>query len=268
MLRLMSTILPNKIEVPLPGGVKMPFRLIVDRGEEAEFGMGSRGYFPDEEPVHKVRLVKPYYMGVTPVTQLQYQAMAQQCEAKLKQLVGNKGPSPSKFKGENNPVEQVDWEDAELVCNWLTASNILQEGWHAGLPSEAEWEYACRSGSYREYCSGDGEAVMRQLGWFEGNSTSPMPVGQFAANNFGLCDMHGNVREWCADVWDANAYRKRSNGWQAKVWTDGSDPTIRVLRGGSWFRAATFCRSACRYWRWSGRRLGFFGFRICLRPPS
>lgn len=276
--------LPEVVLVGLPGEVLLEFRLI----REGEFRMGSCGGWPVEEPVHRVIIPQPFYMGIFPVTQVQYRAMAAECLAELRAIEGNAGIDPSHMKGDLRPVEDVSWEEAVAVAQWLTASGRLRkaglgESWEAGLPSEAMWEYACRAGTETEYWRGDGAGALGEVGWYLDNfGGGTHPVGELPANPWGLYDMHGNVEEWCADVWDAKAYRKRKDGWFAAVWTGddagddvecyGYDRTrespARVLRGGSWGSAAWVCRSACRDRRRSADRSWHYGFRLCLLPCS
>ena len=149
--------LPKVVLVGLPGEVPLEFRLI----REGEFRMGSCGGGPVEEPVHRVIMPQPFYMGIYPVTQVQYRAMAAECLAELRAIEGNAGIDPSHMKGDLRPVEDVSWEEAVAVAQWLTASGRLRkaglrESWEAGLPSEAMWEYACRAGTETEYWRGDG----------------------------------------------------------------------------------------------------------------
>ena len=187
--------------------------------------MGSEKGDNDEKPVHKVTITKPFYMGKYEVTQEQWEAVM--------------GSNPSNFKGAKNPVEQVSWEDCEKFIGKLKEK---VSGRDFRLPTEAEWEYACRAGSTTDYCYGDGDESLDEYAWYYGNSESKThPVGQKKANAWGLYDMHGNVWEWCSD-------------WYGD-YADGavSDPkgpesgSARVLRGGSWGGNARDCRSACRH---------------------
>ncbi|MCB1739037.1 MAG: formylglycine-generating enzyme family protein [Gammaproteobacteria bacterium] len=231
-----------------------------------EFRMGSRGKFPHEEPAHRVRITRAFYLGTYPVTQAQYAL----CDP------GHKND----FHGEDErPVDSVSWDAAHRFCEWLQARCAEQlereglSGHRFDLPSEAQWEYACRAGGEGEYHSGDGEAALAEVGWFDGNSQrTTWPVGQKRANAFGLYDMHGNVWEWCRDAWDADAYRKRVDGVCDPEVTarmvGGEDPG-RVVRGGGWGDTAAHCRAADRV---SGRpslRGRYLGFRVGLFPgPS
>ena len=193
--------------------------------------------FSDEKPQHEVLLTSGYWLGETPVTQAQWEAVT--------------GENPSYFKGEDLPVEQVSWQDSRDFAEKL---NAHFPGLHAALPTEAQWEYACRAGTESAFNDGsactvpDGQdPALGKLGWFDKNSESKThEVKQKNANAWGLYDMHGNVWEWCGDVWDEKAYEKRAEG-VVNPFLDSKDKSaIRVVRGGSWFILAQNCRSAYR----------------------
>ena len=252
----------------LPGGVPMFFRRI----PAGRFLLGSRGYSPDEEPIHQVVIPRDFYLGTFVVTQAQYRAVATRCPA-LK-----KNPAPSHFKGGSHPVEQVSWHDAAAFCDWLTTSKFLPPGIaQARLPAEAEWEYACRAGSRTEYYCGDGEPALSEVAWFSNNSENRThAVDELPEKHpLGLHGLHGNVWEWCADVYDSQAYRQRADGWEAPAWSETdagikkSSEITRVLRGGSCFDSAGLCRSAFRRRLRPDARFGDFGIRVCLvRGPA
>ena len=214
--------------VVLPGGVNLELAWC----PPGRFVMGdAQSEYDAEKPAHEVRLTKGFWMGVTPVTQAQWEA-----------VLGN---NPSYFKGPQLPVEQVSWEDAVEYCDRLSELLEAKEsGWRYRLPTEAEWEYACRAGTTTVYHSGDGEAALREVGWFAGNSgDSTRPVGELVANAWGLYDLHGNVWEWCEDWYSFTAYQRGDC-------TDPSGPSsgsVRVDRGGSWYYSAEYCRAANRY---------------------
>ncbi len=207
---------------------------------EGSFMMGDEN-MDDACPVHKVML-SAFHIQATPVTQAQYEAVM--------------GRDPSYFKGPDRPVERVSWNDAVDFCNKLSALT----GENYRLPSEAEWEYACRAGSTSAYCFGDDDKELGEYAWYDDNSAMQThPVAQKRANRFGLYDMHGNVWEWCRD-W----YGDYSSGSQ----TDPEGPSTgsyRVLRGGSWFFNARNLRSANRNISSPGNSNNGSGFRLA-RP--
>ena len=201
------------------------------------FEMG--GTFPDEIPRHRVTL-RAFSMGKTEVTQGQWRSIM--------------GTSPSKFSacGDTCPVERVSWVDAQAFVKKLSAKT----GKQYRLPSEAEWEYACRAGGQDEYC-GSGRAD--DLGWHVSNSGgSTRPVGGKQANAWGLHDMSGNVWEWTEDCWKENYNGAPTDG---SAWTK-RNCSERVVRGGSWYVNPRDLRAANR--RWLSTVLGSydFGFRV------
>ncbi|MEA5582908.1 formylglycine-generating enzyme family protein [Nodularia harveyana UHCC-0300] len=220
-----------------------------------------------ERPQHEVT-VSPFFMGKYPITQAQWRAVAA-----LPQVNRELKPDPSKFKGEQRPVERVSWYDAVEFCQRLTAHTKKQYS----LPSEAEWEYACRAGTTSPFHFG--ETITSELANYDATSIygkgvkgtyreETTPVGSFkVANNFGLYDMHGNVWEWCLDDWHDNYEGAPTDG---SAWFNDNDNLSQkqgsaVLRGGSWFNNPTICRSASRlnYLR-AGRDfiIDFLGFRV------
>ncbi|MCP4109159.1 MAG: SUMF1/EgtB/PvdO family nonheme iron enzyme, partial [Desulfobacteraceae bacterium] len=214
-----------------------------------EFIMGSpekEKYRKDDETQHTVKLTKGFYMQTTPVTQKQWKAMM--------------GDNPSHFKnqGDECPVESVSWYDTQ---DFIEKLNALEGANLYRLPTEAEWEYACRAGSDWAYCFGNNSEKLAEYAWFNENSNRHThPVAQLQANLWGIYDMHGNVWEWCQD-WYGN--------YTPSAVTDPeghSKGLSRVLRGGSWDDAAGFCRSAFRDKFGHGFRYGHDGFRLVLLP--
>ena len=227
------------------------------------FQMGSENGGTDEKPVHTVTFQRPFYLGKFQVTQVQWQAMM--------------GNNPSYFKGDNLPVEQVSWNDCQ---EFLKKLNAKKDGYTYRLPSEAEWEYACRAGT-----TGDYARELDVIGWYGNNSgrkkldadeiwktdqanygqrlldngCQTHPVGQKTPNAWGLYDMHGNVWEWCQD-WYQDSYKGAPTDGSA--WELGSDKQYRVLRGGSWDVGAGGCRSAFRFWCFPGNLVRIVGFRV------
>jgi formylglycine-generating enzyme required for sulfatase activity len=170
----------------------------------------------------------------------------------------------SSYKGPQIPVVQVSWDEAVEFCRKLSS---LPEEKSAGreyrLPTEAEWEYACRAGSTTEYSFSDGDSRLDEYAWFTKNSNKTThPVGQKCPNGWGLYDMHGNVWEWCED-WHGD-YRRGSV-------TDPVGPSLasdRVYRGGGWNSSARGCRSAFRRSYTPDNRYGYLGFRVVLIPSG
>jgi formylglycine-generating enzyme required for sulfatase activity len=197
-----------------------------------ELEEGSSDY---QRPQHRVNIAS-FYMGKYPVTQAQYAAIM--------------GSSPAYFQGGDRPVETVSWHDAVEFCEKL--SNLT--GRHYRLPSESEWEYACRAGTTTPFYFG--ETINNAIVNYRQEETTV--VGIFPANNFGLYDMHGNILEWCADNYHGNYHDAPTDG---SVWTSYIDRT-NVLRGGSWYSKLSYCRSAFRTYYQPNYRCSYFGFRV------
>lgn len=261
--------LPDALSLTLPDGLCLAFRLI----PAGRFWMGQRGEYAAEEPPHPVVIGRPFYLGVYPVTQAQFAAWTgSPAYAAWRASRSQKEEHENGFKDRpEHPAENLTWHEARAYALWLNAISAGQmpQDYRAALPSEAEWEYACRAGTTTDYWSGDGAAALAEVGWFDENSGSEThPVGEKPANPFGLHDMHGNVWEWCRDLWDERPYAKRAADLadpETPV-ADPEDDRYRVYRGGSWYRTAGLCRSAIRLWGWPGYRIGFLGFRVCLVP--
>jgi len=211
------------LPVEITNSIGMKLKLI----PAGEFMMGSpesddtAGLY--ERPQHKVRITKPFYLGVYEVTQAEYEKVMEK--------------NPSRPKGAANPVEQVSWDDATEFCRRLSS----KEEKTYRLPTEAEWEYACRAGSTTLYSFGDAPASLGEFAW-HGSDYRTHPVGEKKPNAWGLYDMHGNVCEWCADWYDSRYYANSPTD-------DPTGPemaTFRVYRGGSWGFSARLCRSAVR----------------------
>ena len=248
--------LPNQIlieMIAIPGG---------------EFMMGSpeeeEGY-SDELPQHLVTLSN-FYMGKYPVTQAQWKAVSD-----LPKIEQKLDADPSRFKGDDFPVERVSWYSAVEFCKRLSKYS----GRDYRLPSEAQWEYACRAKTVTPFHFGD--TLTSDLANYNAiTSYGSGPTGEyrrktvdtrsFPANPFGLYDIHGNVWEWCQDAWHENYNGAPVNG---SAWTQESDLSYRVLRGGSWFDLPGNCRSACRGYNTPNIYDYDFGFRVvCLSQIS
>jgi formylglycine-generating enzyme required for sulfatase activity len=217
-----------------------------------------------EGPQHQVQLAS-FFLGQTPVTQAQWQEVAKWPQVELKL-----NPDPADFKGANRPVEQVSWEEAMEFCRRLSQHTKL----FYTLPSEAQWEYACRAGTTLPFVFGD--TLTPDIANYDGNfvygsgpkgqdRAETTEVGSFAANAWGLQDMHGNVFEWCLDHWHDD-YRGAPDDGSA--WVTGGDQTRRLLRGGSWVSSPRYCLSAYRGRRPLDFRSCRVGFRLCRFPPG
>jgi formylglycine-generating enzyme required for sulfatase activity len=218
------------------------------------FWMGSadddpQGY-ADEKPQHQVQ-VSDFWLGKYPVTQAQWRIVAG-----LEPVERDLEVNPSKFKGDNLPVELVSWYEVVEFCQRLSR----ETGRDYRLPNEAEWEYACRAGTQTIYCFGD--RITKDVANYNGFQTSK--VGAYGiANDFGLFDMHGNVWEWCADHRHRNYEGAPGNG---SLWLSKNKETSRILRGGSWIFNPRDCRSAVRDGNDSGKRNNDIGFRVVCTP--
>ncbi|MFM5888034.1 MAG: formylglycine-generating enzyme family protein, partial [Dolichospermum sp.] len=222
------------------------------------------GSMDDEIPQHEVT-IKPFSMGKYPITQAQWQAVAA-----LPQVNQELKPNPSRFKGANRPVESVSWHDAVEFCARL--SNYTKRPYR--LPSEAEWEYACRAGTTTPFHFGD--TITTELANYDGNYTygdgpkgvyrgETTEVGSFKiANEFGLYDMHGNVWEWCQDDWHNNYEGAPTDG---SAWISNNAKSdkllLGLLRGGSCIHNPDYCRSAYRFYVVAGFDYdNYYGFRV------
>jgi formylglycine-generating enzyme required for sulfatase activity len=229
------------ITLDLGGGVKMELVLI----PAGEFVMGDAGGDFDEVPLHKVTIAKPFCLGKYEVTQEQWQAVM--------------GANPARFKGAKSPVERVSWNDCRAFIDKLN-QNVGKPGVRFSLPTEAQWEYACRAGTSTRWSFGDDEASTDQYAWWDENSgNTTHPVGQKKPNAWGLYDMHGNVWEWCAD-WYGEDYYKQSPRNDPPGPTTGSS---RVLRGGCFrFENPKNFRCAFRYMDYPKRPNDHHGLRV------
>jgi formylglycine-generating enzyme required for sulfatase activity len=202
-----------------------------------EFLMGSDTGSAAEKPAHRVRVSQPFEMSKYEVTQAAWEAVM--------------GDRPGYFGGDRRPVEQVSWYE---VQDFIGRLNALDDGYTYRLPSEAEWEYACRAGS-----TGDYAGKLDQMAWVDENSQQMShPVGMKQPNAWGLYDMHGNVFEWCQDYYDAGYYAQ-SPGVDPQGPETGS---FRVKRGGGWMFSAAFARSAARDLFAPSYRFNYVGFRL------
>ena len=198
------------------------------------------------ETLHSVNITKPFYIGKYEVTQSQFMALMKK--------------EPSNFVGANKPVEQVDWNDAKAFCDNLNQkySNLLPSGYKFDLPTEEQWEYACRAGTTTALNNGKEITTAKSLcpnlnevAWYEMNSNNTThPVGQKKPNAWGIYDMHGNVTEWCKDT--------RQDSVSGRIFA--------CIRGGNFSKPALFCRSARNNTESTGIIWYYYGFRVALIP--
>jgi formylglycine-generating enzyme required for sulfatase activity len=240
--------LPQRVELEAAPGVWMRFALI----PSGRFVMGSPTDEAERQPnerQHEVIISRSFYMGQTCVTQEQYEAVM--------------GANPSQTKGAKNPVDTVSWDDAMDFCHRVSK----RSGHSVRLPTEAQWEYACRAGTCTPFNTGRTlPRNMAQYDWSWGypsnragvSDLASVAVGNFSPNAWGLYDMHGNVWQWCSDWY---------GDYPAGEVTDPTGPkegSLRVLRGGSWHTYPRRCRSAIRIRSGPGYRLDINGFRVVV----
>jgi formylglycine-generating enzyme required for sulfatase activity len=245
----------------LGGGVSMEFVLI----PAGEFMMGSRDsvaevkrkakwesdWYKHEHPQHRVRITRPFYLAKYEVTQVQYERII--------------GENPSGSKGPNLPVEQVSWVNAVAFCRKLSE----RSGRTVRLPTEAEWEYACRAGTTTPFHFGE-TITSDQVNYnakyaYAGYREKTTNVGSFPANAWGLHDMHGNVYEWCEDWYDESYYAVSPEEDPIGSTEDSRHALgYRVLRGGSWSDSADYCRSAHRGCYGPAGSSRDYGFRVAV----
>jgi formylglycine-generating enzyme required for sulfatase activity len=267
---------------PLPPGPAQTLTLAAAPGvtltlariPAGKFVMGAPheepGFFINESPRREVTISRPFYMSVCEITQRQHQAVM--------------GRNPSRFRDPARPVENVTWEEAVEFCRRLSARTNRT----VRLPTEAEWEYACRAGSDRRFSFGGDWKGLPEHAWYGGPASGGTHrVGQKAANARGLHDMHGNVLEWCSD-WYVGSYRDasatdpcgpRAEAYQAvrqhsqrrQRTRDPRGPLegpYRVVRGGSWFDPPQYCRSACRRGVAPTYRSCCLGYRVVVEVDA
>lgn len=284
-----------QIPVTLTNSIGMRFQLI----PPGEFLMGStpeeiqeilRHYDADDKlslerttsegPRHKVVITQPFYLAATEVTQAQY----------LRVMGANPSFFSSRGEGqelvanqatESLPVEMVDWHDAVQFCNRLSQQETLlpcyslsdetwntQNGTGYRLPLEGEWEYACRSGTTTVYSAGDTDVDLEAVGWTNTNAQGRThPTGRLKPNAFGIYDMHGNVREWLQDGWDAAFYQQFQNQPAVDPFCPLIEKEHRTIRGGDWNGSLLRCRSADRVYDFIQMRGNYLGFRVVLLIP-
>jgi formylglycine-generating enzyme required for sulfatase activity len=260
----------------LGDSIKLPMVLI----PAGEFLMGSppteEGHQARESPQHRVAIGQPFFMGQTPITQAQWRRVA-----KMPQINCELSLDPARFQRDNLPVESISWLAAQEFCNRLS----IHTNRRYRLPSEAEWEYACRAGTTSPFHFGEtidssianyqavdekigetlylGKYGSGKLGEYQHKTT---PIRSFGVtNDFGLSDMHGNVWEWCEDDWHDN-YKGAPLDGSAWLNSRRKKSDRKILRGGSWLNYPNRCRSAIRYKYVTDNLLDLIGFRVVYAP--
>jgi formylglycine-generating enzyme required for sulfatase activity/serine/threonine protein kinase len=288
---------PARVDQPRSIENSIGMKLVLIR--EGDFPMGSpdwdKNAEDDEKPQHAVRITRPFYLGATEVTVGQFRRVAEPMGLRTEAETDGKGGkvqneatknfdqdpkytwrNPGFAQTDEHPVVDVSWNDAIAFCNKLSELEKLKPYYESGtgtprggggyrLPTEAEWEYACRAGTMGRFHFGDGESAVGEYAWFVGNSgRTTHPVGQKRPNAWHLFDMLGNAREWCWDAYDAKFYTN----------SPGADPlgpsegTARVCRGASWVNGHWRFRSVDRYSSAPGDRNNVMGFRVARSPSA
>jgi serine/threonine-protein kinase len=264
-------------KVPLTNSIGMTLAAI----PPGKFLMGSPASEPGrnlDEAQHEVVIVSPFYLGIHEVTFRQFKAFVEEKgyrtraekidgawrrfpDGTFKNDLQANWKNPGFEQVDDSPVVCVSWHDAGEFCAWLSA----KEGKEYGLPTEAQWEYCCRAGSRTMFCFGDDQDGLTQYAWYAGNSAwETHPVGRKISNAWGLCDMHGNVWEWCQDLY--GPYQK--NGSKESGIPDKDKSDYHVVRGGSCNAWLAGCRSANRYSCYVDYRDSTVGFRVVRTIPS
>lgn len=241
----------QRAALPLSEGCQLELAWI----PPGEYWMGARGEYNWSEPTQSAVISSGFWLGRTPVTQAQYRAVTD-------------GRNPSHFATADDagqrPVECVHWDDARNFARLLTLRLpwLRAHGWRADLPTEAQWEHACRGGTETAYHSGNDRIALHRVAWFDQNSNGHThAVAQKEPNPWGLYDTHGNVWEWCADGWEDAPF----GGHAERLLDPYVAPvglTCRPVRGGSWASSAWWCRSGNRVRQRAGYSNDFIGFRI------
>jgi formylglycine-generating enzyme required for sulfatase activity len=232
-----------------------------------------------ESPRHHVRITKSFRLSRHEVTRGQFRRFVEETGYKTEAERDGRGgrgrvdgeltqdprfvwsADPGFPQTDDHPVVNVSWNDATTFCQWLSK----REGIQYGLPTETQWEYACRAGTATIWCCGDSDTALKEFAWYSANSGDKThPVGQLRPNAWGLCDMHGNVREFCADRF-AKDYYAKSPPNDPDGPTEGS---LRVVRGGPWIGFARACRSSARARSAPAHAIHHLGFRVASVLPA
>lgn len=245
------------MRIMLSSSVEMEFA----RVNPGSFVMGRESPSPAlfEVPPHAVAISRPYFIATTPVTCEQFACFS---AGHPEQKSGDSGSDVLQ-----HPVADLTWFMAMMFCEWLTLTfrEQIPKSFRAALPTEAQWEFACRAGTQTEYFSGDGEDALDGVGWYDRNSGDcSHPVAQKAPNSLGLYDVHGNVWEWCRDGFSEDAYEERLRGVADPFIPYSAESPYRVIRGGSSVDLAYECESAACGMADFADCSPYVGFRVSL----
>ena len=267
ILRAMAA---GRAEITLDLGDGVAMRLVLVPA--GKFMMGSpateKARFALDETLHEVALSKPFYLGATHVTVDQFAVFVKKTGYTTDGEREGGGPtwrSPGIPQKGNHPVVALSYNDAKAFCDWLT--KVSAKNCH--LPSEAQWEYACRAGTATAYSWGDAPADGKPWANWGGTHAGTVPAGSLKPNPWGLYDMHGNALQWCGDCYGAYAKGPVTDpaGPAAAFPHDFSGGRSHVLRGGAWHLPPANCRSAYRHWGAVDHRFSSLGFRVCVDTP-
>lgn len=281
LIRLAPGFFPHHVRLPtgfdIPAEVRDRYRNPIRKGSDKESGLpleirhkatgmhlvfipagefmmgspeGEEGRYKNETQ-HRVRLTKLFYIGKYEVTQAEWTKVM--------------GKNPSHFKDEKNPIENVSWNNVQEFIKKINGTSALQKELRFALPTEAQWEYACRAGSTNRFSFGDSDSSLEGYAWFSNNSGKKThPVGQKKPNAWGLYDIHGNVYEWLYGWYDSKGRLIRSKQMKEDP-TGSAKDSFAGLRGGSWDNDANFCRAARRNFYYPDVPNPSYGFRVSVQ---